>query len=537
MPSLMQQRLWSPFRRFVLPAALVTAWLTAGVATAQLTDDDIDALRKQGEEEGWTFTIDRNEATERPLHELCGFIPPTDWDDGPWDPCQTRGDLPDAFDWRDYDGCTPIRNQGGCGSCWAFAAIGTTECAILIETEESVNLSEQWLISCTSAGSCSGGSVSLSYRHLVDHDRTDLCGDSGAVLEEDFRYRAANVACECPYDHPYHLDLWRNIGIGGTPSVSQIKQAIFDHGPVSCGVYANSAFGAYSSGVFNGCGSGACNHAVILVGWDDTMGTAGVWILRNSWGIMWGERGYMYIEYGCSSVGSWAQYVAYVPPPPSGIDHQLIEVPITPEAIADDPVLDGARTFDLQVVMTEDDDWTSTSATIGIDGTLYQHPTFDADTPQSGWWSLFPSLEFDSVFSARDFEAPAFVEGPTVTTDSMSAVWFDTLNTGNGTYTIGRFTVTTGTLLTVTGTSTAAHTFGELHPFSFEVQVDLSPACVGDIDGDGSRGQLDLAILLASYNLPPEDQYYDARADLDGDGDVDQFDLGILLANYDIPCP
>ncbi|HEB61455.1 MAG TPA: hypothetical protein ENJ06_06490 [Phycisphaeraceae bacterium] len=213
-----------------------------------------------------------------------------------------------------------------------------------------------------------------------------------------------------------------------------------------------------------------------------------------------------------------------------GIDHQVVEVPISADAIADDPTLDGAKTFDLQVVITQDDDWTSTDTTATIDGTIYQHPTFDDSIPQPAFWPTFPSLEFDSFFSARDFAAPGFASGPDVTNNSMSAIWFDTENTGNGTYTIARFTVTSGTLLSISGTSTARSTAGELHPFSFDVNVDLNPPCPGDLNGDGQRDQADLGILLASYLI-------NDGGDIDGDGDTDQADLGALLSVYLVPCP
>jgi C1A family cysteine protease len=96
--------------------------------------------------------------------------------------------------------------------------------------------------------------------------------------------------------------------------VDQIKQAIFSHGPVSACVYVNSAFQAYTGGIFNACEDEWINHVVLLVGWDDTQGTNGVWILRNSWGYSWGEEGYMRIEYDCSRIGYATCYVEYVTP-------------------------------------------------------------------------------------------------------------------------------------------------------------------------------------------------------------------------------
>ena len=150
----------------------------------------------------WSAT---NDATSYPLNSLAGVVEPDGWEkDGEWDDLSTRDDLPVAFDWRDYNGLTPIRNQGGCGSCWAFSAIGAVESELLIEEGWNLDLSEQWLVSCTSAGSCSGGctvprSSSCAENSYYSHDP---CGDSGAVLESDFPYVAWNKPCGCPYDHP-----------------------------------------------------------------------------------------------------------------------------------------------------------------------------------------------------------------------------------------------------------------------------------------------------------------------------------------------
>ena len=140
---------------------------------------------------------------------------------------------------------------------------------------------------------------------------TDPCGGSGAVLEADFPYEQWEVPCSCPYDHRYHIVDWAYINGPEGPTVEAIKQAIVEYGPVSVLVHVNGAFQGYGGGIFNGCEDGELNHAVALVGWDDSMGSEGVWILRNSWGSWWGDDGYMYIEYGCSEVGSGAAYVDY----------------------------------------------------------------------------------------------------------------------------------------------------------------------------------------------------------------------------------
>lgn len=285
--------------------------MLAGPALAQLTREDIAALREQGKAEGWTFTVDLNGASKYSLDELCGAVKPIGWeDDTPGGTVFSRGGLPDAWDWRDNNGCTSIRSQGGCGSCWAFSAVGAVESSLLINEGWNTNLSEQWLVSCTDAGSCSGGWHSSALGYLICGDTwRDYCGDCGPVLESDFPYVAWNAPCGCPYPHPYTIDNWGFVG-GGT-DIERIKQAIHEYGPVSATVAVGSAFQGYSEGIFNVVYNGPVNHAIVLVGWDDNQGSDGIWFLRNSWGTWWGEGGYMRIEYGCSKVGGSACYVEY----------------------------------------------------------------------------------------------------------------------------------------------------------------------------------------------------------------------------------
>jgi len=290
----------------------------AGTARARLTEEDIEALRRQGQEEGWTFTVGLNPATQYDLEQLCGTRVPEDWPQGvPIIPPVPTKSLPTEFDWRDSSGTTPIRNQGGCGSCWAFATVGALECNIKIKGGVDVDLSEQWLVSCNQDGwDCGGGWFAHDYHEW----KTDPCGGTGAVLETYFPYEASNLPCDCPYPHSYLINDWAFVG-GANPPVASIKQAIMDFGPVSVCVYVNGAFQGYTGGIFNGCQEGGCNHAVCLVGWDDNQGDDGVWYMRNSWGPGWGESGYMRIPYGCSIIGDYACYVDYRGYPQAVLTH------------------------------------------------------------------------------------------------------------------------------------------------------------------------------------------------------------------------
>lgn len=229
--------------------------------------------------------------------------------------------LPASFDWAAEGLVTGIRNQGSCGSCWAFGTVGVMESAIKIQTGQSVDLSEQYLVSCNNNGwSCNGGWWAHNYH-------TSQLGKSqttvGAVLESDMPYTATNGTCTTISNHPYKLDNWNYISGYPNPSVDAIKNAISNYGPVAAAVCVGSAFSSYRSGVFSTNETAACNggvnHAIVLTGWDDATQS---WVLRNSWGSGWGENGTMRIKWGTSNVGYAANYVVFnggvIPTPTTG---------------------------------------------------------------------------------------------------------------------------------------------------------------------------------------------------------------------------
>jgi C1A family cysteine protease len=285
----------------------------------QLSKKEIEELKERGKREGWTFEIGENSATKYSLDQLCGhiepnYLVPTTSSESVF---EQPLDLPESFNWCEIAGCPPIRNQGGCGSCWAFATVGVLECDIMIEDGVERDLSEQWLVSCnTNNFGCGGGSDSLAFRYFVmGAISNDICGDQGAVLEQDFPYVQSKVPCACPYKHYYYAD---SMGSYNPPDINALKEKIMTYGPVDSGVRADLLFQYYNGGVFNACGSSSTNHAVVIVGWDDDPPDGGpecpgVWIIRNSWGPGWGEDGYMRIQYGCNGIGKSTLYYVYNP--------------------------------------------------------------------------------------------------------------------------------------------------------------------------------------------------------------------------------
>ena len=222
--------------------------------------------------------------------------------------------LPTSFDWRSQGGLTDIRNQGGAGTCWSFGTVGLMESALKRSGLGDINLSEQYLVSCNQHGwNANSGGFWTAHGYHVDQLGLNQVV-AGAVLEADKPYTGTDGDCTVAYNHPYQLTEWHYIS--GTaynkPTDEQIKTAIYNYGPVGVSMCQGPALTSYSGGIFNTDESSYCayntNHAVILVGWNDSEGS---WILRNSWGSYWGESGYMRIRRGVSNVGYNANYVIY----------------------------------------------------------------------------------------------------------------------------------------------------------------------------------------------------------------------------------
>ncbi len=235
--------------------------------------------------------------------------------------------LPKYYDWRNRLGknfMTGIRDQGGCGSCWAFSALGTIEAALNRANNSAGNnfdLSEQFFVSdCLSGSSCCGG------QHYSVFAMTKSLGapDEGCMNYVDGNYStgcSCNGTCSanCTYNTGGSCsdrscgdrcgDWWnRIVTLNAYGKVSKdtstIKQSIVNKGPV--GAYINMS-GDFSTGVYR-CGVDyPINHAVVLVGWDDFRKA---WIVRNSWGSTWGPdgNGYFYVGYKECGIQDYVYY-------------------------------------------------------------------------------------------------------------------------------------------------------------------------------------------------------------------------------------
>lgn len=288
-------------------AFLITLW-GSSYAYAQTNASvarEVSGFRATAAKNGWTFEVEPTPVMRFTPEQATGLVQPKDWvQHGHFiQPVFQLADLPARFDWREKAGgeLTPIKNQGSCGSCWAFATAAVMESQLKIRDGVSKDVSEQHLLSCNDQGwSCRGG----WFAHAMHQS-------PGAVYGADFPYTGRKVRCKAGLESHEKLESWSFLGNGKTaPTVEQIKAAIMEYGPVGVSIKATRSFMAYRSGVYNACGAHGANHAVSLVGWDDA---DQAWILRNTWGESWGEKGYMRIKYGCNDVGATTSFVVYKP--------------------------------------------------------------------------------------------------------------------------------------------------------------------------------------------------------------------------------
>jgi len=271
----------------------------------------------KGPAEGPARQVAPTRPPPEPLPPRTGFIPP------PMDLSHLKGDrmpegaiaaalLPSEWDWRDQGVVTSVKNQGACGACYAFAAIGNIETKMLIDGAGTYDFSENNAKECSwNDPSCAGG----NYNMLAS-----LFSQKGAVLEACDPYVASNVNCNdtCPYSKTL-LD-WRIISGGAVPDVEVLKSYIHaTASPVYTAMYVGDGdaweteFGSYSgSYTLHYAGTETPNHAVLIVGWDDSLihaGGTGGWIVKNSWGTDWGDSGYFTIAHGSASIGEHSSFM------------------------------------------------------------------------------------------------------------------------------------------------------------------------------------------------------------------------------------
>jgi len=233
--------------------------------------------------------------------------------------------LPPSFDWRNYNGhcfIGPVRDQGDCGSCYAFGATAAAEGAYNFANNlydgNCVDFSESFMW-CLAAlleyaahfSGCDG----------ADYEYAELQAlvDFGITEETAYPYTIIGSPC-CDHlsDTSVKFSQWHRVACG---DVEGIKTAIMTYGVIDAAVYVSSGFENYSGGIFKDnqtscpdCEYTTTNHGIALVGWGNDATYGDYWILRNSWGNSWGENGYMRIAATSARVACEAAYLIYGSP-------------------------------------------------------------------------------------------------------------------------------------------------------------------------------------------------------------------------------
>lgn len=217
-------------------------------------------------------------------------------------------DQAEKVDWRDCTACMKVRDQGNCGSCWAFATVGMLgdRCCIQGKTacdgsEKLVQLAPQELVGCVQYG-CRGSwpTWALDYAAKV----------GGVVDEKCLPYKAQTTACAkaCSVTTEKWVHKCGCDGAYTKVAGNEAMMKAINDGPITVAFWVCNSFFSYKSGIYK-CecaANGVGLHAVTMVGFDNTGGKCDHWIVRNSWGEGWGMKGYFFI--GCNECGINGKY-------------------------------------------------------------------------------------------------------------------------------------------------------------------------------------------------------------------------------------
>lgn len=198
--------------------------------------------------------------------------------------------LASDIDWVAKGAVTPVKNQGSCGSCWAFSATGNIEGQWKLAGHSLVSVSEQQLVDCDHMGDqgCQGGLPENAYKYVKA---------SGLETENQYGYTGRGGSCRASGSPAVTIDGQTSIQHDEGQMLTFLQQK----GPISIGVDATH-FQSYNRGIMTSCNAGQLDHGVLIVGYG-TDGSQQYWKIKNSWGQSFGESGYIRVAYNQNCAG------------------------------------------------------------------------------------------------------------------------------------------------------------------------------------------------------------------------------------------
>jgi cathepsin F len=205
-------------------------------------------------------------------------------------------DAPESHDWRDHGAVGPVKDQGSCGSCWAFSSVANLEGLNYIKNKNFLQFSEQQLVDCDKVDEgCNGGLMENAFQYLKEN--------GGIEISKDYPYKGYGQKCK--FDKSKSALKVNGFHFAPSEDEEVIKQMLYTTGPLSVALNAD-VLQYYNDGIIdydaNDCDPQGLNHGVALVGYGTENGQD-FWIVRNSWGKGWGENGYFRIARGKGTCG------------------------------------------------------------------------------------------------------------------------------------------------------------------------------------------------------------------------------------------
>jgi C1A family cysteine protease len=263
--------------------------------------ENVEKIKKHNSE-GHSFTLGLNEWADLTSDQFFKFMSQPYNRTRPHRVKKLNNTAPDSVDWRSQGAVTPVKNQGQCGSCWAFSTIGSTEGASAIANNKNlISLSEQQLVDCdtTRDHGCGGGLMDYGFQYIETN--------GGVTTEDNYPYKARDGTCNTAKaaNHAATVTGFHDVT---SESAEQMKAAVA-LGPVSIAIEADkTVFQLYSGGVFDSSGCGTqLDHGVLTVGYGTDSGKD-YWIVKNSWGSSWGEEGYIRLASQADGPGMCGMY-------------------------------------------------------------------------------------------------------------------------------------------------------------------------------------------------------------------------------------